>query len=973
MKKYYLIKPSVWLSLITAVSMLPIASAQQAAPAAPEDATKLDKFVVTGSSIKRPNDYGALPLDVITPAELDQQGVTSVEQMIMNLNVNGNSLDNLASNNDVATTGAAGRGNNGISGANLRYQGSNATLVLVNGRRVAQSGLNGGGVVDLNSIPMQAIKRVEILKDGASSIYGTDAIGGVINFILRDDFQGLEAKSGFDVTQEGGGNIYRASAVGGYGNLNKDHYNLMASVSYSKSTALFGTQRSWVNTLQPDRGLSTDTRGTNYATLSGVATVPSVLKGATSNATFLDTATGLQVGTVNTLILQGPAAYAGTGMAPYDWQLWGGGSAANKYGATQDTGVVAVIMQPIKNTSFVTSDAYKLGDNIFRFEGMFGRANSTKYFSPQQIQTAASTSTTSLPNGTVVANPLAGLAYPSTGAGYAAVFNTLVAAFPQLAANNGLPMTLRWRLYPGGDRIYTTQSDTWRVLASAEGPLSFLTGWDYRTSVSRSYNKSYSTLQNGYYYTAGLANLIDTGVLNPFSLTQTPAALTALQGISASGVKLYGGDYTTNNFDLSASGKIWKLPAGDLQGALGVNYTQEGFTLAGDNRPDANSPATGLIASAPFDNANATLGTLKRTVRAAFAELDIPLLKGVDFNPSVRADNYSGFGTTTNPKYTLRVQPTDWLLLRGSYSTGFRVPTFAQEFFPSITQPGSSNITDPTTGKQVNTYNIITGSESSLNPETAKMRSAGIVVSPSPNLSFSADWWGINRKGTITTLPITGATGILANYQLFPNRLTHDASGVLTIDDTYINAGEAVTNGIEFGIHANTKVAEGTLSADFDLGDLLVKKSRLLASQPFGASEVGTSNRFGDAGVKYKSTTSVTYRRKNWSITASQVYRSGYVDNVEGTLATVPISYPGTLPINWNPQVSSYALYNLTASYKGLIKNLTIIGGVKNVLNTHPPFSTFYDTNSGSGSDFDPRVADPRDRSFILSAEYKFF
>jgi len=938
----------------------------------PENPVKLEKFVVTGSMIKRPSEYGALPIDVITPGDLDAQGVTSVEQMVMNLNINGNSLDNLASNADVATGGAATRGNNGISAANLRFQGSNATLVLVNGHRMAQAGLNGGGVVDLNSIPVQAIQRIEVLKDGASSIYGTDAIGGVINFILKDDYQGLSAKSGFDVTQEGGADIYRASIIGGYGNLAKDHFNIMGSLSYSDSTLLLASQRSWINTQQPDRGLSPDTRGTPYATLFGLSTVSSVLSGATSKTSFLDTTTGLQVSSVNTLILQGPSAYAGTGMYPYDWQLWGGGSAANKYGATFDTGEAAALQQPLKTTNLVTSGAYKMGDNIFRFEGMWGRATSQKYFSANQISSAATTSTVSLPNGTSVVNPFAGMAYPSTAPGYAAVFNTLVAAFPQLAGNNGLPMTFRWRLAAGGPRGYSTQSDSWRALVSAEGPLSFLKDWDYKASVSRVRDDSSSVLNSGYYYTVGLANLINTGVLNPFSLTQTSAALSALQGVSAAGVKLYGGTYQTDYFDASATGPIWKLPAGQLQGAVGVSYSKEDYTLAGDNRPDANTAAA-LVFNAPFDNANATLGTLTRTVKAAFAELDIPVIKGVDFNPSVRTDQYSGFGRTTNPKYTLRIQPAEWLLFRGSYSTGFRVPTFAQEYFPAITTPGSSALVDPVSGAQVTTYNIITGSESSLKPETAKMKSAGVVLSPNKHLSFSADWWSIDRSNTITTLPISGATGILTNYQLFPNRLIRDGSGnLVTIDDTYINAGESFTEGIEFGAHANTDLLGGVLSADFDLGDLLVKKSRIIASQPYGRSEVGRFISYTtDLGIKYKATTSLNYRKKDWSVTLSQVYRSGYIDQWEGTIGTG--TYLPSVPANWNPKVSSYELYNLTASYKGLIKNLTITAGIKNLFNKQPPFSAYYDTNTGAGSDWDPRVADPRDRSFVLSAEYKFY
>jgi outer membrane receptor protein involved in Fe transport len=159
-----------------------------AADAKSSETVKLDKFVVTGSSIKRPADEGALPVAVFTKLDLEQEGIASAEQLIMNLNINGNGLDNLASNADVVA--GAQRGNNGASSANLRGQGSNATLILLNGRRVASHGLNGG-VVDLNSIPFAAIERVEVLKDGASAIYGTDAIGGVINFITKTDFQGV--------------------------------------------------------------------------------------------------------------------------------------------------------------------------------------------------------------------------------------------------------------------------------------------------------------------------------------------------------------------------------------------------------------------------------------------------------------------------------------------------------------------------------------------------------------------------------------------------------------------------------------------------------------------------------------------------------------------------------------------------------------------------------------------------------------
>jgi len=149
-------------TLVASLTLLGLAG-HALAQATPEP----QRITITGSSIKRIAAEGALPLQVITIAELQRAGITSAEQVVMSLSTNGNGLDNLASNADVV--GGAQRGNNGATSANLRGQGSNATLILLNGRRVAAHGLNGG-VVDLNQIPFSALERIEILKDGASAI-----------------------------------------------------------------------------------------------------------------------------------------------------------------------------------------------------------------------------------------------------------------------------------------------------------------------------------------------------------------------------------------------------------------------------------------------------------------------------------------------------------------------------------------------------------------------------------------------------------------------------------------------------------------------------------------------------------------------------------------------------------------------------------------------------------------------------------
>jgi len=243
---------------LTAASIAaPVAAQDASAPQSAETATTEQAIVVTGSRIKRDPNDSSLPLTVITNEEFEREGISSPEQLISLLSSNGNGLDNLASNADVV--GGAQRGNNGASSANLRGQGANATLILLNGRRVAAHGLNGG-VVDINQIPFSALERVEVLKDGASAIYGTDAIGGVINFITRTDYQGFGAQGFVDKTQRGGGDIYRVSGIAGYGDLQEDGFNIMAAVGYSWNKELRGDERSFVNTFQPDRGVSVDTR-----------------------------------------------------------------------------------------------------------------------------------------------------------------------------------------------------------------------------------------------------------------------------------------------------------------------------------------------------------------------------------------------------------------------------------------------------------------------------------------------------------------------------------------------------------------------------------------------------------------------------------------------------------------------------------------------------------------------------------------
>ncbi|MEI8327034.1 MAG: TonB-dependent receptor plug domain-containing protein, partial [Betaproteobacteria bacterium] len=538
--------------------------------------TSLQRVEITGSSIKRIAKEGALPVQIITAEDLKKQGIVTADQLMSALNGAGNGMDNLASNSDVAV--GSGRGSNGLSAANLRGQGSSSTLVLLNGRRLAAHGLNGG-VVDLNQIPMAAIERIEILKDGASAIYGTDAIGGVINFILKKNYNGVTVQAFTDHTQQGGGDINRVNLTGGFGDLERDKYNVLLSFGHSESAALLASQRSFINTFQSSRGVSPDTTGVPFATVTGIASLSS---GFTNKTTTGPT----QVGStqtyryVNVLNLPGGAGCNSVaGMAPYDYQLWG--APGNKYACAFDTGVAATLQQPLTTDNLVARATFALGEHHLYAEAVASSALSSKVFSAQQIS-SSSTATLAMPPGSVpatVPNPLYNLAYPSTGASYAAVAAQLIAAFPQLAGATyaGKPFAFKWRCIPCGPREYDTTTDTSRFLIGADGPLPFLKGWDYRAGFSSASSDATSVLGGGYYFGDRFAALINTGVLNPFSVTQTPAALTGLAAASAQGTKLYGGKYTLTQADATASGPVYQLPAGDIMAAVGLDARTEKF------------------------------------------------------------------------------------------------------------------------------------------------------------------------------------------------------------------------------------------------------------------------------------------------------------------------------------------------------------------------------------------------------------
>lgn len=967
----------------------PVFAQDASPPAAAETADDGAAIIVTGSRIKQDPAKSALPLQIISTDDLTREGINSPEQLISYLSTNGNGADNLASNADV--TSGAQRGTNGLSAANLRGQGSASTLVLLNGRRVAAHGLTGSAV-DVNQIPMAALERVEVLKDGASAIYGTDAIGGVINFITKTNFQGLALNAFTDMAEAGGGAIYRLSATGGYGDLDEDGFNILATVSRSVNKALNGSERSFVNGNQPNRGLSVDTRGTPIAT--AFATGSNALFAPTgsllSGVTLLEAgATVPATGGINILDLPGGAGCASMdgGMA-YDDQLWANTSA--RFACAWDTGRAAVLQQPLETLTYYGRATAKLGDHQIYAEITGSDADSSKRFSNNQYSGNATT----LP-----------LYYPlntATASTYNDVYNKLLAVFPQIAVNYGKPISYRWRCTSCDVREYETNTKTLRAALGAEGPL--WDGWDYRAGGSYARSQSTSVLGTGYHYRGtfasaaaaaasgvtgavsggidprapiapgatqpGIVGLLNSGILNPFSLTQSDAALAGLKAISAEGVTLYGGKYEVKQLDGSVSGSLFDLPGGTVQVALGVDYRRETYSFNGSPAAVTGTPD---IFNVAFDNNNA-LTAKNRTVKAAYAEVLVPVIEALEVTGALRVDDYSGFGSTVNPKISAKYRPLDWLMFRGSFNTGFRVPAFNQ-IFNGVTQspnPGNT-LVDPTTcatgavstlpGCSAITPETLSGGNVNLGPETSKQHSIGVVLQPSSRFSASFDYWSIAVDDTIGALTLRQ---LLDNISFFPDRVTRTNNIITLIDLRADNIGSRRTEGLEVALRGGMDAFGGVITGGLDGTYLLKKREKFLPSAPFGPSLIGRFTFAGDLGLKWKHSAFVSYTNDDFTFNFSQIYRDGYANQALPGIANGTVVRP-----DFNPKVKSYVTYNTSVSFD-LLKQYRLTAGVRNVFDTDPPFAITYDSNTGAGSSWEPRVADPRGRSFTLSIEAKF-
>jgi iron complex outermembrane receptor protein len=899
----------------------PVMAQEAAAPA-------MQRVEVTGSSIKRVAKEGALPVQVISFDQIEKQGITTTEQLVRTLSANGTGADNMTSGNNVFGADAD-RVSGGASFASLRGLGPSSTLVLLNGRRIATHGASGKSV-DLNSIPLGAISRVEILKDGASAIYGTDAIGGVINFILKTNYNGVEASVSTNDTQAGGGATRRASLLAGTGSLESDRYNIMASLTVDKAERLNGSDRSFVNGFQPGRGLSPDTTGTPFANqMAGTGTA-------------LGTSFQLP-GDPNKYLQANPLSFQGkcdtiAGMSQYQTELWKDVTSPlrTRYSCAYDYGADYVLQFPVERANLLSRGTFQLAPDHRMFVEVLGsRTKATAILTPMQVQ------------ATVANKNL----YPVGGAYY----QDLSAYIPSF--DKSKPISYKWRANDVGNRTQENTTDNARVLVGFEGNFG---KWDYKAGISRAESSTKTKLTDGYSYTDKLYAALATGIINPWvgaGQSQTEAAKQLIESTKFRG-DFQHGKTTLTQIDGSVSGELFQLPAGALAMAAGFDLRREGYSFAQD------VDATQILLSP----GNAALKDASRTVKAVYAELLVPVTKDLEMQLAIRRDDYSLVGATTNPKVAFRYQPADFLLFRGSASKGFLAPSFQQLYSGSLSQELPNGVVDQEGCAKhpgvpeycaIDRLDYKTGGNTNLKPETSKQGSVGFVIEPFKGYSASFDYWAINTKDRILNRT---PQIVLANYQALNQYIHRNPDGTIEyVQAGWINAAGSRVRGLDVGLRGEGKIRDAKWTATLD--GTYMDSFKFAEYQGQEYQELVGKFYTRDLYLRWKHNASFGVSRGDWSGLLVQSFSSGYKDQL-------PNGGKGTPPPGFKPDVSSYTTYNLSGTYTGF-KNTTITVGIQNLFDRDPPF-TAHNVDEVVGAGWDPRVADPRGRSLSFQLKYKF-
>lgn len=779
------------------------------------------KVEVTGSNIPRSEIESALPVQVITREDIARTGVTTTAELMSKVSAN------VLGFNDQLSVGNAGRP--GLSSVNLRGIGDGSTLVLINGRRVANYAFDGG-TVDVNSIPLTAVDRVEILKDGASAIYGTDAMAGVVNFILRKDYRGVEAAAYAAWTQHGGGDQWQAVVTAGVGDLAVDRYNLFVTAVYQKDDALAASARPFGRTgYIPAEGVSFLSSATFPANIVKPPATPSG-RSTLLNPTY-------PTGCAPPLSIPLPGVPGQTCFFDY---------------------VAGIdIIPPAERASVYGRATYAINpDHQLFAEGNYANNSFTFKASPSPFPFAA---------------------YPAGGPFYPIEY----------AAANGISgdLNLQYRTLQLGPRTNQVDTDAWRALIGAEGTAG---GWSYGGAIVYSESKQTDTYVSGYASRTRLDSALMSGLVNPFGASGAEGdALLADAQITG---EIHGATGSTLLVDAKASKDLIALPGGPLAIALGTEARRE--KLDNQYAPVFNSgDIVGIAGDAQSVSGSREVWALFLEANVPLLKgLEAQLAVRYDHYSDFGGTTNPKIALRWQPLRSLLLRSSWGTGFRAPPLYDMYTPE-SHGFVGEVDDPIRCPVTDAE--QDCGAFFPATfGGNPDLKPETSDQFNAGVVWEPLAGLSFGVDYWKLRKSGVIGTLDVPTLFADYDRYAPAhivrgpedPNYpgLPGPIESVVLLNE---NLGNLRTSGIDVDVRWKmppTDIGRFTISLN---GTYIINWEAQLDGTTY------TSSLAQSGGVpRWKHWLTLAWEYGPWSATLGQTFQTGYQDaNIDRNGNPLPV------------------------------------------------------------------------------------
>ncbi|TDP73193.1 TonB-dependent receptor domain-containing protein [Roseateles toxinivorans] len=891
---------------------------------------QLDRIEITGSSIRRIANESALPVQVITAEQIRGSGATSVADVIQRLP----SMQGFA----IADT-AIGSNSGGIATASIHDIGASYTLVLLNGRRVAPTG--SGSTINLAAIPMSAIERIEVLTDGASALYGSDAIAGVVNFVLKRNIQGGTVTVQADSPLEGGGKSANASVTYGFGNLDKDRFNVVATYRHDEQKPMKSGDREFAKSAY----LPFEYNGRKYI----------YDRTSTSADPANATVTFKRLGTETTTL----PAYA---FNPY-YKTHGNTCAPNNVYSLSNAATATSVSEMCAFDFVSTIDVYPESKrDSFYMSGQFKASNTVTLFTDIAYSRMDLTARIA-PNPVPVSIPVTSSLFTK----YVAPYLTA----DQIAHIN--TVTANYRATDFGTRDSQTITDSKHFVIGAEAEVG---NWLLSTAATWSQNAIDEKYVGGYFKDKEFRDIVKNVSVDPFvpSGGQSAAAQSLIAGSIFNG-SVRSGSTTLTGLDVRASGDLFKLPAGTVGVGVGADVRNNRFK---------NTPSASALAGEIYNYAPVTAFDLERSNAGVFAEVLVPVVKNLELTGALRYDTIGAIKDAVNNKdvgervsattYKLsaRYQVSNAVLLRGSYGTGFKAASMldiAQPLIPNGVTAANYDCPFPGTPacKPTKTqYSQMAGGNDQMKPEKSKQGTVGIRFEPTADFGIGADYWNVKMTDAVSGVSANQAFADPQKYKdLFTlYRTPAETQDYWAFKSVSTNIGKANYSGVDWDVVARFQTGIGRLTTGL-AGTYMIESSYTRA---------GTDNDFTDSMGKYGENAAVTFRNiirgtlklETGAFTnlLTVKLRSGYKD-----ITTTARDVATNKNVAVSVDVPRYGTLDWQGTYKHS-KALELRVGINNLLNEAPPF-TLRDS-SGHQVGYDPRYADPKMRTLYMMGTYNF-